>query len=56
MLHKYFLGFFMILGAADLVYGLLKGDRISVLIGGLIVFITFSMLRKRIQEEKKKRS
>ena len=56
MLYKYFLGFFMILGAADLVYGLLEGDRISVLIGGLLIFITFSILRKRIQEEKRKRS
>lgn len=54
MLHKYFLGFFMIIGAADLVYGLIKEDRISVLIGVLLIFITFSMLRKRIKEEKKK--
>jgi hypothetical protein len=56
MLHRYFLGFFMILGAADLVYGFLKGDNISVLIGGLMVFITFSILRKKIQEDKKKQS
>ena len=56
MLHNYFLGFFMILGVADLAYGLIEGDQISVLIGGLLVFITVSMLRKRTREEKGKRS
>jgi hypothetical protein len=42
----------MILGAADFIYGLWSGDRISLLIGGIIIFIAVSIIRKGKQEEK----
>jgi hypothetical protein len=51
-MKKYFPIFFMILGAADFVYGLWSGDRISLLIGGIIIFIAVSIIRKGKQEEK----
>jgi hypothetical protein len=51
-MSKYFLIFFMLLGAADFSYGLYRGDRISLLVGGIMVFIGFSIMRKAKQEEK----
>jgi len=42
----------MILGAADFGYGLYRGDRISLLIGGIIILIAVSIIRKAKQEEK----
>jgi divalent metal cation (Fe/Co/Zn/Cd) transporter len=42
----------MLLGAADFSYGLYRGDRISLLVGGIMVFIGFSIMRKAKQEEK----
>ncbi|MBW2638070.1 MAG: hypothetical protein JRC86_11225 [Deltaproteobacteria bacterium] len=51
-MKKYFPIFFMILGAADFGYGLYRGDRISLLIGGIIILIAVSIIRKAKQEEK----
>jgi hypothetical protein len=51
-MKKYIPIFFMILGAADFIYGLWSGDRISLLIGGIIIFIAVSIIRKGQQEEK----
>lgn len=52
-MYKYVLIFFMVLGAADLIYGLSRGDKISVLMGGIMVFIAASILHKKYKEEKK---
>ena len=53
-MSKYFLIFFMILGAADFAYGLWSKDRISILIGGIMVFIAFSIMKKGKQGKKDK--
>jgi len=52
-MKKYYLFIFVILGAADLIYGLVKPDRLSVLIGAVMVFISLSIFYKRVKEEKK---
>jgi hypothetical protein len=39
-MRKFFLPFFMVLGALDLFYGVAFGDRISMIAGGAIVAIT----------------
>ena len=41
----------MILGAADFIYGIWSGDRISLLIGGIIVLIGFSIMRKSKEKD-----
>jgi len=53
-MSKYFLIFFMILGAADFAYGLWSKDRISILIGGIMIFIAFSIMKKGKQGKKDK--
>ncbi len=52
-MSKYFLIFFMLLGAADFGYGLWSGDRISLLIGGIMIFIGFSIMKKDREKAKK---
>lgn len=52
-MYKYVLIFFTLLGAADLAYGLYSGDKISVLMGGVMIFIALSILHKKYKEEKK---
>ena len=54
-MNKPFLIFFVILGAADFAYGLWSGDRISILIGGIMVFIGFSIMRRNKKKEKDSR-
>jgi len=44
----------MILGAADFAYGLWSKDRISILIGGIMIFIAFSIMKKGRQDKKNK--
>jgi hypothetical protein len=51
-MSKYFLIFFMLLGAVDFGYGLWSGDRISLLIGGIMIFIGFSIMRKDKEKQK----
>jgi hypothetical protein len=51
-MKKYIPIFFIILGAADFGYGLYSGDRISLLIGVIIILIAVSIIRKGKQEEK----
>ncbi|MEA2014759.1 MAG: SoxR reducing system RseC family protein [Thermodesulfobacteriota bacterium] len=51
-MNKLFPIFFMILGVADFSYGLYSGDRISILIGGIMIFIGFSIMRKNSVKEK----
>ena len=54
---KYFLIFFMILGAADFAYGLWSQDRISILIGAVMVFIAaFSIMKTGRQGKESKTS
>jgi hypothetical protein len=43
----------MLLGAADFGYGLWSGDRISLLIGGIMIFIGFSIMKKDREKAKK---
>ncbi len=45
----------MVLGAVDLIYGLYRGDRISVLMGGIMIFIAASILHKKYKEGKKEK-
>lgn len=53
-MKKYFLIFFMILGAGDFLYGILSGDRISVLVGSIIVILTiYIALRKNSENDTK---
>ncbi|HPQ43226.1 MAG TPA: hypothetical protein PKZ42_03280 [Syntrophales bacterium] len=55
-MNQYVLIFFMILGVADFAYGLWSKDRISILIGAVMVFIAFSIMRKGRREKEKKSS
>jgi hypothetical protein len=43
----FFLIFFIILGAVDLLYGVLYKDQISVMAGGAIVAITVYIWKKK---------
>lgn len=52
-MKKYYLFVFVVLGAADLIYGLVKPDRLSVLIGAVMVFIALSVFYKQVKQEKK---
>jgi len=49
-MKKYFLIFFMILGAGDFLYGILSGDQISVLVGDLIMILTLYIARRKKPE------
>lgn len=49
-MKKYFLIFFMILGAGDFLYGILSGDQISVLVGSVIVIISIYIARRKKPE------
>jgi inner membrane protein involved in colicin E2 resistance len=50
-MKKYFLVFFMILGAGDFLFGILSGDRISVLVGSLIMILTLYIVRRKRPED-----
>jgi inner membrane protein involved in colicin E2 resistance len=50
-MKKYFLIFFMILGAGDFLYGILSGDQISVLVGSLIMILTIHIARRKKPED-----
>ena len=50
-MKKYFLIFFMILGAGDFLYGILSGDQISVLVGSLIMILTIYVARRKNAED-----
>jgi len=50
-MNKYFLIFFMILGAGDFLYGILSGDQISVLVGSLIMILTIYIARRKKPED-----
>ena len=49
-MKKYFLIFFMILGAGDFLYGILSGDQISVLVGSVIVILSIYIARRKNSE------
>ena len=46
-MKKFFIPFFIVLGALDFLYGVVSGDRISVIAGGAIVAITLYMLKTK---------
>ena len=51
-MNRYLFAFFIIFGVSDFIYGIFFKDRISVLIGGLIVFIAFYIANKKRKNEK----
>jgi len=51
-MNQSILNFFMVLGMADIAYGLWSGDRISVTIGVVIVVVTLSIIKKNKEENK----
>lgn len=46
-MNRYVLIFFMIAGAGDLLYGIVWEDRISILVGSIIVILTIYIARRR---------
>ena len=46
-MKKFVIPFFIVLGALDFLYGVIFGDRISVIAGGAIVVITLYMLKTK---------
>ncbi len=46
-MKKFVIPFFIVLGALDFLYGVIYGDRISVIAGGAIVAITLYMLKNK---------
>ncbi len=51
-MNRSILAFFMGLGIVDLAYGFWVGDKISVMIGVVIVVITASIMQKNKEEDK----
>ena len=51
-MRKYYLFVFVVLGTADLIYGLVKPDRLSVLIGAVMIFVSLAVFYKRVKDEK----
>ena len=51
-MNQSILTFFMGLGMADLAFGLWSGDKISVMIGAVIIVVTLSIIKKNKEEEK----
>ncbi|MCD6485840.1 MAG: hypothetical protein J7K35_00715 [Syntrophobacterales bacterium] len=51
-MNQSILTFFMGLGMADLAYGLWSGDKISVMIGVVIIVVTLSIINKNKEEKK----
>ena len=46
-MKKFVIAFFIALGALDFLYGVIFGDRISVIAGAAIVAITLYILKTR---------
>jgi len=46
-MNRYVLIFFMIVGVGDLLYGIVCEDRISILVGSIIVILTIYIARRR---------
>ncbi|MBW2651259.1 MAG: hypothetical protein JRC66_09745 [Deltaproteobacteria bacterium] len=53
-MNRYLFALFIIFGVSDFIYGIFFKDRISVLIGGLIVFIAVYIANKKKKSEKDK--
>jgi len=51
-MNRYFLIFFMVVGAGDLLYGIFSKDQISVLVGAIILILTIYVARKKGKETK----
>ncbi len=51
-MKKYYLFVFVVLGTADMIYGFVKPDRLSVLIGAIIAFVALAVFYKRVKAEK----
>jgi hypothetical protein len=46
-MKNFFLPFFIVLGVIDFIYGVVFGDRISMIAGGAIVAITIYIWKTR---------
>lgn len=46
-MKKYFLIFFMIVGAGDFLYGILATDRISIVMGAVILILSIYIARRK---------
>ena len=46
-MKKAFIPFFIVLGALDFLYGVIFGDRISMIVGAAIVAITLYVLKTK---------
>ncbi|MCK4534320.1 MAG: hypothetical protein KAT81_02245 [Syntrophobacterales bacterium] len=51
-MNQSILTFFIVLGMADVGYGLWLGDKISVMIGIVIIVVTLSIIQKNKEEKK----
>ena len=49
-MKKYFLIFFMIVGAGDFLYGVFSGDQLSILMGAVIMILTIYIARRKKTE------
>jgi hypothetical protein len=47
LMKKLVIPFFIVLGALDFLYGVIFGDRISIIAGGAIVAITLYILKTK---------
>lgn len=54
-MNRYFIVFFMIVGVADLLYGIFSGDRISIFVGGGLTILTIYVARKQWNQRKNER-
>lgn len=50
-MNRFFVIFFMIVGMGDFLYGIFSGDRISILVGGVIIALTIYVARRRKRTE-----
>ena len=53
-MNRYFIAFFMIVGAGDFCYGIFFKDRISVFVGTTILILTIYVARKQRKTGKDK--
>jgi positive regulator of sigma E activity len=51
-MSRYFVIFFMFVGAGDFLYGIFFKDRISVLVGAIILILAIYVARKQRKETK----
>jgi len=53
-MNRYFIAFFMMVGVGDVCYGMFFKDRISVLVGAIILILSVYGARKQKKDTKDK--